>query len=279
MALAEAYLVAKSYDAAAEAVRKAQALAPDAAAVAQLAAKVDARAGRHEQALTKARALQTRMPKSADGWIIEGTLESDRSNWQAAAAAFRKALQRQESTAVAQQLLSALRQSGDKGKTDAFALEWLKRHPDDPGFLFAAAGQAIDDKDYALADARLEQSLRRAPDSPAALNNLAWVRAAQKKPGAVAMAQRANELAPNSPALLDTLAFALAAEGDLPRAIETQKKAVGLAPSAHVLRLNLARMYLDANDKAAAQREIALLKEAGKAFERQAEVQALEAKL
>ncbi len=279
MALAEAYLAAKSFDAAAEAVRKAQALAPEVPAVAQLAAKVDVRAGKHDQALTKARALQARTPKSADGWIIEGEVEVDRRHWPAAVAAFRKALQRQESSAVAQRLFSALRQAGDKAKTDAFAVDWLKRHPDDPAFLFTAAGQAIDDKDYAVADTRLEQTLRAAPDSPWALNNLAWVRAAQKKPGAVAMAQRANELAPNNPALMDTLAFALATEGDLVRAIEIQKKAVALAPSAHALRLSLARMYVDANDKTAARRELTLLKDAGSAFERQGEVQALEAKL
>ncbi|NJK42425.1 MAG: tetratricopeptide repeat protein [Aquincola sp.] len=162
---------------------------------------------------------------------------------------------------------------------DAFAADWLKRHRNDSAFLFTLAGWAIEDKDYELAASRLEQSLRVAPDSAAALNNLAWVRAAQRKPGAVALAERANALAPNQPPFLDTLAFALAAEGNVARALEVQKKALELSPAAHGLRLNLARFYLDAGDKTAARRELDTLSGLGSTFNQQAEVETLRARL
>jgi putative PEP-CTERM system TPR-repeat lipoprotein len=279
MALAEAQLEARSFDAAAEAVKKAQGLAPDATALVGMGVKVDVLAGRHDEALAKARALQARSPKSAQGWVLEGDIEMSRRNWPAAAAALQKALDREESSLVAQRAYLALRQVGDKTRMEAFAADWLKRHRNDATFLFALAGWAIEDKDYELAASRLEQSLRAAPDSPAALNNLAWVRAVQKKPGAVALAERANQVAPNQAPFLDTLAFALAAEGNLARALEVQRKALELSPAAHGLRLTLARLYLDAGDKTAARRELDTLSALGAAFGQQTEVEALRSKL
>jgi putative PEP-CTERM system TPR-repeat lipoprotein len=279
MALAQTQLQAKSFDAAAESLKRAQGIAPDAAVVVAMAVKVDVLAGRHDEALSKARALQARAPKLVDGWLLEGDIEMSRSSWSAAAAAFQKALQKQESPQIAQRVYLALRRSGDKARTDAFATDWLKRHRNDAQFLFALATWAIEDKNYDLAAERLEQSLRFAPDSAAALNNLAWVRATQKKPGAAKLAERANELSPNQPLFLDTLAFALAAEGNVTRAVEIQQKAMALSPSAHGLRLQLARLYLEAGDKDAARRELDTLAALGDAFARQGEVASLKSKL
>ncbi len=279
VALAQAQVEAKSFDAAAEALKKAQGLAPEAAELVALAVKVDVLAGRRDEALAKARALQTRAPKLVDGWMLEGDIEMSRRNWSAAAAAFQNALQRKDSSLIAQRVYLAFRQSGDKARMESFAAAWLKRHRNDPVFLFSLASWAIDDKDYDLAAARLEQSLRGAPDSAPALNNLAWVRATQKKPGAVKLAERANEIAPNQPPYLDTLAFALAAEGNVTRALDVQKKAVTLSPAAHELRLNLARFHLDAGDKGAARRELDTLAALGAKFGRQAEVETLRSRL
>ena len=55
-----------------------------------------------------------------------------------------------------------------------------------------------------------------------ALRGMAQVLALQKKPGAVAMAERALAGAPQSGAVLETLSLALAAENNLERAIDVQ---------------------------------------------------------
>jgi putative PEP-CTERM system TPR-repeat lipoprotein len=279
MALAEAQLAARSSDAAAEAVKKAQGLAADATALVGMGAKIDVLAGRHDEALVKARALQARSPKSAHGWVLEGGIEMSRRNGPAAAAALQEASDREEPSLVAQRAYLALRQVGDKTTMAAFAADWLKRHRNDATFLFALASWAIEDKDYELAVVRLAQSLRIVPDLPAALNNLAWERAAQKTPGAVAPAERANEITPNRAPFLDTLAFALAAEGNLARALVVKERALELSPAAHGLRLNLARLYLDAGDKSSARRELDTLSALGSAFGRQSGVEALRSKL
>ena len=89
-----------------------------------------------------------------------------------------------------------------------------------------------------------------------ALNNLAWVLTAQGKPGAVAHAQRANDLSPNRPTLMDTLALALTGEKQFPKALEVQRKAIEVAPGDMGLRLGLAKIAIVAGDKALAKTEL-----------------------
>ena len=95
------------------------------------------------------------------------------------------------------------------------------------------------------------------------------------KVGAVAYAEKANQLAPQRPALMDTLAIALLAENQATRALEVQKKALELAPDDAPMRLNLARIYLKTGDKAQARVELEKLAKLGDKFPDQAEVAAL----
>lgn len=280
LGLADAYIANKSYDAAAEAVKKAAALAPDSPAVVQRGAAIEMLTGRVDAALSRTRALQARAPKAAQAFVIEGDLQYSRRNWDAAAAAYRAALQRQPaSTSLAKRLYLTLRASGDQAKTDAFAAEWAKAQPADPRFPFFLAGLSIAERKYDLAETQLKQVLRADPDNPTALNNLAWALSAQKKPGALEAAERANQVAPNQPLFMDTLAMVLAEQGQLPRALQLQKKAIELNPNAPALRLALARLYVKSGNKAEARKELDELAKLGDDFKQQAEVRDMLAKL
>jgi putative PEP-CTERM system TPR-repeat lipoprotein len=276
LGLADAHIANKSYDAAAAAVKKAEALAPDSPAVIVRAAKIDMLTGHADAALSRTRALQARAPKAADGFVIEGDLASSRKDWPAATAAYRAALQREPAaTPVAQRLYLALRASGDKARTDAFAAEWTKARPADSRFLFFLAGVSIADRKYDQAETQLKQVLRLDPDNPTAVNNLAWVLWAQKKPGALEAAERANQLAPDQPMFMDTLALVLGEQGQLPRALELQKRAVALKPDAPGLRLTLARLEARAGNKTDARKELDELAKLGDKFSQQGEVREL----
>ncbi len=78
-------------------------------------------------------------------------------------------------------------------------------------------------------------------------------------------------LAPSAAPVMDTLAKALAAEGQLDRAIEVQKKALGAMPDRQVYRLNLARLFIKADKKAEASAELEVLAKLGDKFAFQAE--------
>ena len=113
------------------------------------------------------------------------------------------------------------------------------------------------------------------PENALAMNNVAWLLASQGKPGAVAMAEKANELLPNRAPIVDTLASALAADNQLPKAIEAQKRAIALEPKDPGMSLRLAKLYLKAGDKTLARNELDALTRLGDKFKGQAEVAAL----
>ena len=72
--------------------------------------------------------------------------------------------------------------------------------------------------------------------------------------------------------LLDTLAHALASEKQFDKAIETEKRALALAPDAHDIRLALAKLYIRSGDKAAARAELDRLAKLEDKFAAQPEV-------
>jgi predicted Zn-dependent protease len=94
----------------------------------------------------------------------------------------------------------------------------------------------------------------------------------QGKPGAVKVAEQANEILPGRAQLLDTLATAQAAEGQVPKAIETQKQAIARSPQDPALKLNLARLYIKSGDKLRARAELEDLAGLGDKFAAQGEV-------
>jgi cellulose synthase operon protein C len=276
LGLAQAQLADKDLAAATATVGKAEALSPDSPEVVRASAQIDVQAGRQDAAVAKARALQARQPKSADAFALEGDLESTSRHWVAAVRAYRAALQREPaSTALAQGLYRGLRGSGDTAGSDAFAARWIGDHPADAKFIFFMALQAITDQQFARAEAYLRQGLNLDRDNAMAMNNLAWVLLAEKKPEALQVAERANVLAPNQPVVMDTLAQVLAERGQLSRALEVQRKALDLAPDAHDLRLRMARYLVDHGDKAAARSELDVLSKLGSSYPRQSEVHEL----
>ena len=71
---------------------------------------------------------------------------------------------------------------------------------------------------------------------------------------------------PDKAALVDTLAMALAADKQFDKALTTQKRAVELSPDDNGLRLNLAKIALQAGDKALARTEVDRLQALGPGF-------------
>lgn len=270
--LADAHTAAKNSSAAAAAVRRAQEIAPDAPQVQQAALLLALGEGKSEQALAVARKMQAQRPDDAAGFIAEGDVALRAKQFDNAIAAYRKATTKKQPGEAAQRLHLALSAAGRKAEADKLAAEWRAAHPDDLGFVLHLGDAAMAGNDLAKAEQLYRAVVDKQPSQAVAINNLAYVLAAQKKPGGVAMAERALKLVPEAPAMLDTLAFALAAEGQLPKALEVQAKAVGLAPDTPNFRLQLARLQLQKGDKPAARLELDKLAKLGAAYPRQAEV-------
>ena len=122
---------------------------------------------------------------------------------------------------------------------------------------------------------RFERAVELNPNDALALNNLAWVAGRLGRSDAVALAERANAAAPRQAPFIDTLAVLLSERKEHARAIELQKEAVALQPGTPLFKLNLAKIYLNAEDKAAAKPLLEELKGMGDKFGGQAEVERL----
>ena len=180
---------------------------------------------------------------------------------------------------LAIKLHTALLASGKTGDAGALAKTWLTDHPKDTAFRIHLASVSLAQKDYDGAEKNYRTALNSVPENPMVLNNLAWIAVEKRDPGALALAEKANEHAPNRPPFMDTLALALSQKGDHARAVEVQKKAVGLDPENQYLKLNLARIYLNAGDKTNAKIELDRLAALGSKFPMHEEVERLIAAL
>lgn len=229
-------------------------------------------AGRYADAVALAREIQKQRAAEAAGYLAEAEVEFARRKPDAGLAVLRSAVQKAPGPESAVRLHAALQATGHGDEAERFAAGWQKQHPEDLAFRFHLGDLATARQDWAGAESRYREVLARQPNNPLALNNVAWLLLKQGKPGALAMAEKANAAAPGQPALRDTLALAAAAEGQLPRALALQKDTVQRAPDAPTLRLTLARLLLQSGDKAGAKAELDKLAKLGPGFDGQAEV-------
>jgi putative PEP-CTERM system TPR-repeat lipoprotein len=272
---ADAYLLSGDADAAEQSIRRALGITPDLLAAQQMLVGIELKAGRPDDALQVARAVQKQRPTAIVGLMLEGTIQTSRKDYQAAADVYRAALKKLPSTEAAIRLHNVLLVAGKRADADKFEASWLADHPKDAVFLFHLGELLELQHDYKAAAARFLQVVGLQPENASGLNNLAWALAMLKQPGAVGYAEKANALVPNVPSFVNTLATALAAENQLAKAVETQKKALDLAAGDPDQRLNLARMYVQAGDKAAARTELETLAKLGDKFTGQPEVASL----
>jgi putative PEP-CTERM system TPR-repeat lipoprotein len=273
--LAEVRMASKDYAAAVKDLQRALEVAPKLLAAQRALIQVHLMRKKAGEALQVARQVQKQRPGEAAGYLLEGEIHAGQRAWDPAIQAFRAALQRERSTEMAIRL-HALYSLAERD-TDAaqFASAWERERPRDAGFFFHLGTMAMERKNYDVADARYRQVLDVFPDNAAALNNRAWILAKQGKPGALALAERANNLAPGQPAYMDTLAAVLASEHDMKKALEVQRQVVAAAPGVPAYALNLAKLLIQAGERSQARAELDKLAALGGRFNGQDEVASL----
>jgi putative PEP-CTERM system TPR-repeat lipoprotein len=280
LGLADAYLAAGKPEDALRSLRQALAISPQLLVAQQKVMSLEMAAGRPSAAIAIARTVQSQRPTKAVGYALEAEAEATQKNWTRATALYRTAMQKEpESLGVAEKLHASLVAGGKRGEADAFAARWMTEHAQDAGFRFYLGNVAVEDKNYAAAEAKFREVIKLQPDNPLALNNLAWTLAQLGKPEALGYAERANKVLPDQPPFMDTWAMILAQRGELPKAIELQQKAVSMRPNNYGMRLALAKMYLTKGDKAQARKELDEIARAGDKFPGQDEIKRLRSEL
>lgn len=228
-------------------------------------------------AFAEAKSMQGRSGgDSVIGYIYEGTVHQRAKEWDRAAEALRAGLKRHPTSAeIAIRLYQMEMQLGRTAEATRLAERWPKENPQDTEFEVEYANMLMLGNDIPSAERVLRGAVARHPDRPVALNNLAMALTMQRKPGAVAAAEKALAQTGETASMLDTLALALGAEGQFVRALNVQRRAVGLAPDDPALRLNLARLAIQAGNKTLAREELDALAAQGKDFPLRTEVEKL----
>ncbi|MEO8188200.1 MAG: XrtA/PEP-CTERM system TPR-repeat protein PrsT, partial [Burkholderiaceae bacterium] len=279
MRLAGSYLLEKNPKAAEQAWRQALKIQPDFVDAQRALIIFYLQAEKYQDALAIARTVQEQRPKEPVGWLLEGDIGVARKKWDDAAVAYRAGLKKFPSTDLAIKLHSVLYAAEKHADAASAAKAWLSDHSKDTAFIGYLGNLALVKKDYAAAEKNYREVLRLQPQNALALNNLAWASVEQKKKGAVEQAEKANKLVPDRPSFMDTLALALSQSGEHARAVEVQKKAIGLQPNNPYLNFHLAKIYLNAGDKKNARVELDRLAAMGEKFPLQQQVTTMKAEL
>lgn len=270
--IARAYLLVNDGESAMLALKRALEIAPDSLDAQNLLIATAVRAGRHQDALQVARSVQKQRPNQASGWLFEGNIAMERKQWDAAISAYRGGLGKAEPGTLPTRLHLALLAAKKPAEADKFAADWMQSHPKETALPIYLGDLAMVRKDWAAAEQHFANVLSRDANSSVALNNIAWLRVSQNKPGALAYAERAVALSPRSAAMQDTLAQAAAAENDQDKAVRAAKAAVEYSAQSPRYRLGLAKALLKAGKSAEAKTELDNLKSLGAKFQEQAEV-------
>ena len=256
MRLADLYRDGGNADQARHYLKRALDVEPDLLEAQRALADLELKSGHPNEALAIARTVRRQRPSDPVGFSLEGSVEFQKKNFQAAIDLFRAGLKQSRSVELACKLHAALAASGKQTDADKLAASWLAEHPGDTVFLSYLADNLLAERKYQAAEDLLRRVDRLMPGNAVVMNNIAWSMVQQDKPEAVEYAQKANDLFPNVPALMDTLAAALLLRNRVAEAIDIQKKALAITPDAHGMRLSLARMYIQAGDKPAARAEL-----------------------
>jgi len=187
---------------------------------------------------------------------LEGEVLAIQNKWADAAIVLNKGLVQQPIPLLAGAVYTALQNAGKQAEAAAFADQWIRAHPKDTMLQGMMAQQLQFAKNYPAAAAKYRAVLEINPESPVALNNLAWILGETGDPKAREFAERAYRLAPFSPNVVDTLGWTLVRGGDVNRGTQLLRLASNLAPGDTEIRMHFGRALVKAGDKEGARRAL-----------------------
>lgn len=272
---AEAYVQLKDTGAAERSYKRALDLAPTSLDAQRGLVALSVRTNNLAKALEAARSVQRQNPKIGLGYMLEGDIHGKFNDWASAAKAYRAGLEKGNFVGLSERLYTATLKTKGEAAAAAFAVDWIKQHPEDAGLPYFLGTQASIAGNFEQAEGYLTSAVKANAKLVAPLNNLAWAKVKLGRPDALAVAQQAHALAPERLDVIDTLVLALRQAQQEGKAVELLKATVQQTPEAHAARLLLAQIYADAGDRANAKRELEVIVKSTVPFARRSEAAAL----
>jgi putative PEP-CTERM system TPR-repeat lipoprotein len=221
----------------------------DEAAPYQMLAMLQVRQKQGNDALVTAGMLTDRPKLKSSGLLLQGDVLAQLEQDTKALKTYDEAAKAGATEAAKLRKIELQARTLGEGYAAAELRDWLTKHPDSIQGLALAIRVATAKGDYATAAKHLEAVDKLNPNNPVTLNDLAWAYAQLRKPAALAIAMRANQLAPENPQILDTLAEAQALADKKKEAIANLRFGLALAPQHSVLKVHLAELLVEEGNK------------------------------
>lgn len=260
--VARAQLALGNDFAAREALQKTLSLQPESMAANAALVMLDLRENRREAAQQRIAELKKRRPSDAAVVVLEGDVAMASQSYAAAAAAFDSAAKTLPTAATAIKAYRA-RQLGKLPNATQPLETWLQRRPDDVSTRMILAEAHVVAGQKAQAIRQYQQVVEVSRPNPMALNNLAWMYHETGDPRALETAKRAFGMAPQVAAIADTYGWILVHSSKAEEALPILRKAVAGSKGQPEFRYHLAAALARSGDRAAARRELLELTRSG----------------
>ena len=249
-------LAAANPDGAYYAVQKA--LQGEANHLGALALAVDVELNRKDLARAEAAAktLAANYPNRVEAPLAAAQIAMARAQYPAAAAAFRSALGKHDSTIIALGLVQAHIAAGEAAKAVTFLEGWVKSKPNDRVALKALAESQYRAGQLQPARRTYAKVIEQQPNDAQALNNYANLLHQLDDPGASEMAEKAVKLAPGDASFADSLGWILVRQGKLEAGLRHLREARLRNPGNAEIRYHLAFALAKLGRKAEAKDEM-----------------------
>lgn len=275
MRMAEAYAAAKNKDSMIKSLNQALELKPDFRPAQRNLIAVDLADKNFPRALSTARLIQQQSPSDSEGYALESDILSVQKKWPEALLVLQQGIKQANFPALAFRQHAVLLELGKTAEADKFSAKWQRENPGDSVFLLYLGDAALARNDLLAAEKIYLAVVNLKSKNAVAYNNLAWVLDKLKKSGALAYAEKANELMPNQAAFMDTLASIYASTGNFEKAVSLQAKVLSIDPKNMAYKLNLAKIHILSGKKDLARKQLEELRSLGESFPAHAEVATL----
>lgn len=273
--LAQVLNLGKDRVAALKSLDKALALRPDFTEASISKALLLGQEGKAEEGIKIARAVQTRVPKSAGGYVAEAEILFAGKKYLDAGKLFAKSAQLAGQGQLMARAYQAHAAAGQAAEGEKLLGQWLTSHADDHASRHVLAQAQLNGKRLKEAADNYRLLIRANPRDLVAYNNLAWLLGELKDPQALATSEQALKLAPKDAAVLDTYGWQLTQAGQAGRGAPYLREALKSRPNATEIRWHLAVSLEKSGDKAGAEAELARLLTSGTAFPQEAQARAM----
>ena len=196
------------------ALQKAAQVAPESARAMAALAQLELRTGNAAEAQRIATSLAAKQPNDANALALLAESYRVQKQYPQSAAALER-LWGQAPSATTALALARVRQEGKLGNEAEALKAWATIHPDDFRMRGAYADALRQAGQNRQAIVEYEALVGAAPQSVAALNNLAWLYYLEKDAKAVPTARRAWQLATRVPSVADTYGWLLVESGEV----------------------------------------------------------------